>query len=309
MVVVMQLKHALRTNKAPLLYLLCADVLEQEKISCVVDNASLGDPIRRRINRLERAAESCFGKIIRRTSHSLQATFDKAESAVRAACEMQKHCALIPQLSIAKLGVQIGIDISSSEQIAVDNTHNQETNACRLANLLGDGGIVVANTIVQELPHEMREKVYTISAANSRQAVHAVHWQDGHPVYPSVPVYSPEPLVSPKQSAPTILLRLAGVSYRFEVNQTEINIGRDLNSDIVVKHNKASRNHCKLVVQNNGCTLIDNSANGTYITSSDGMALKVSHDSTRIKDRGWITLGHLYHQNSQFRIEFEVFPF
>lgn len=309
MVAVMQLKQAHRANKTPSLYLLCADVLEQASNSGITDNASLGDPVRRRINRLERAAESCFGKIIRRTSHSLRATFDKAESAVRAACEMQKQCALIPQLSNAKLGIQIGIDFSSSEIIAADSTQNNEINACRLANLLGEGGIVVANPIVQALPHAMREKVYTISAVNARQAVHAVHWQDGHPVYPSAPVNYPESLASPGQSAPIILLRMAGVSYHFDGNQTEITIGRDPNSDIVVKHNKASRNHCKLVVQNDGYTLIDNSTNSTYITSSDGIAIKVCQDSAPINNRGWITLGHLYHQNSQFRIEFEVFPF
>lgn len=304
----MQSRQAQNKNKVPKIYLLYAGILAHEQTADTIENTLLGDPIRRRINRLERAAESNFGKIISRNAHGLLAAFETAEAAVRGACEMQKHCALIPQISGAKVGIQIGIDAIDSKQVALDRIELTETRAYRLANLLGDGGIVVAKAVVDELPSAIRQDIYVISPANVRNLVHAISWRDGPPVYPvATQSWTDFPSV-PEQPPPSIVLRLAGVSYKFDSPQAEIMIGRDPTCDIVVDHKKASRSHCKLIIERDKFLLIDTSTNSTYITSSNGAALKVSREQAKLPEKGWITLGHQYHQNSQFRIDFEVIP-
>ena len=299
----MQSRQAQNKNKTPKNYLLYAGILAYEKTAGTIENALLGDPIRRRINRLERAAVSNFGTIISRNLHGLLAAFETAEAAVRGACEMQKHCALIPQISGAKVGIQIGITASDSKQVELT-----ETNAYQLANLLGDGGIVVAKAVVDDLPPTMRQDIYVISPANVRNLVHAIIWRDGPPAYPASTQNFPDFPSTPELPVPSIVLRLAGVSYKFNNPQAEIMIGRDPTCDIVVDHKKASRSHCKLIIERDKFLLIDTSTNSTYITSSNGAALKVSREQAKLPEKGWITLGHLYHQNGQFRIEFEVIP-
>ena len=95
----MQFKRTHKTNTGHQTCLLRADVFEHEQTAEPSAYSLLGDPIRRRINRLERTAVSYFGKIISRTSHGLLVMFESAEAAVRGASEMQKYCAQIPQIS------------------------------------------------------------------------------------------------------------------------------------------------------------------------------------------------------------------
>ena len=122
----------------------------------------------------------------------------------------------------------------------------------------------------------MRQDIYVISPANVRNLVHAIIWRDGPPAYPASTQNFPDFPSTPELPVPSIVLRLAGVSYKFNNPQAEIMIGRDPTCDIVVDHKKASR--------------------------------KVSREQAKLPEKGWITLGHLYHQNGQFRIEFEVIP-
>jgi hypothetical protein len=287
-------------------YLLRADVLEHQPTGELSKHSLLGEPIRRRINRLERTTESYFGKIISRSSHGLLATFESAEAAVRGAREMQRHCALIPQISGAKYGVQIGIDVANIAQISAQNAQHIESSASRQAKRLDDSCIVVANAIVEKLTPALRKDVYSIAKSNDRNMVHAVSWRDGPPTTASLVKFMPFVAETLAPQVPRIELRLAGVSTRFHSPQTLIRIGRDPDSDIVINYNKTSRNHCQLIRQADDFLLIDTSANGTYITSSEGTERKLSQDQTSLKGRGWITLGHRYHQNSQYRIAFEV---
>ena len=81
----MQSRQAQNKNKTPKNYLLYAGILAYEKTAGTIENALLGDPIRRRINRLERAAVSNFGTIISRNLHGLLAAFETAEASVRGA--------------------------------------------------------------------------------------------------------------------------------------------------------------------------------------------------------------------------------
>ena len=261
------LQTAHESSKVKQMYVLWADVTGHGKAILAPEGAVSGDPIRRRINRLERAAQSCLGKIINRTPLGLLATFDTADAAVRGAREMQKHCALIPQISGARLGIQIGIDVANVEHSSDDLFALTEMHACRLASLLGEGSIIVASPVVEALSASMRQDIYPISHPGAQ----AFNWQGLPLLTESLPPVVPDGPANTRQPKLGISLRLAGKTFHFDGSHTPITIGRDPSCEIVVPHRKASRQHCRLLLENDACSLVDMSTNCTYVTSSEGV--------------------------------------
>ena len=62
-------------------------------------DATAGQPIHRRINRMERVALAYGGNLVRRAGDMLLVSFATANAAALAACEMQRRCRGMPRLA------------------------------------------------------------------------------------------------------------------------------------------------------------------------------------------------------------------
>lgn len=277
-----------------------ADLLERDPSATASIASQVSETIRRHLTRIELAAQSYRGKVVRRTAQGITACFSTAESAVLGAREMHRRCSGIRQTSGSRIGVQIGIHSDT----AADDINAIELTATRLATLLGEGGMVISGAIVDALTPELRQKVLSVVHPKAWIPAHTINWEGSEAALSPNCQIAPEGVIN--SPVPCIVLRLGGREYVFGNEKPLIAVGRDPTSDIVINDPKASRRHFRIINQRDRCVVVDQSRNGTYITPSEGEVMMVKHEMAGLRGKGWITLGHPYERNDRYVIEFEV---
>jgi len=261
-------------------YLVHAVVLSVSSASNSLDDALLGKLVRRRLSRLERVLDAHGGTLVRLVPQGLLAAFDTAESAVLVACEMQRRCAVIPQILETQIGLKIGICPAPAGQ---DQTAAEDA-AAELAMLLGAGSIVAAAKVVATLPEILREKTSVIAGENLGVAAHLVDWG-------TIPM-RPAPAPAPRPKARTgLILRHGETIYRFDGKKSVITIGRDPGNDVVIDAAKASRQHCRIIHRLDHHVLVDLSMNGTFIKSGDAPEQTIRKNMVTLPGCGLISFG------------------
>ena len=87
-------------------------------------------------------------------------------------------------------------------------------------------------------------------------------------------------------------------------SRTNVTIGRAEENDIVIKGNLISRLHARLELNRNKILLIDQSTNGTFVTTREGEEAFVRRDSMQLKGEGLIGFGRVPEQGSSLTVKF-----
>lgn len=287
-------------------YLVHAAVLEVSAPANAPDGALLAKLVRRRLSRLERVLAAHGGAFVRQIQQGLLASFDTAEAAVLGACEMQRRCAVIPQIAETRIALKIGIHPATSGLGSSSAFDPAEATAAKLATLLGEGGIVVSGTVFEALPATLREKTAPVSNDGAEMAAHAIDW-DSIPMLPAPKVDRP-PKIPETAKPPTagLVLRQGGQTFRFGSGQSVITIGRDPANDIAISDPKASRKHCQIVNRLGSYVLVDVSLNGTYVSSGAGTEQLIKKNMATLIGSGQISFGHSGQLDSEHAFAFEI---
>jgi hypothetical protein len=296
------------TGRLASTYLLHSAVLEVSSPAAPPDEMLLGKLVRRRLSRLERVLAAHGGSLVRQMPHGLLAAFDSAETAVLVACEMQRRCAVIPQISETQIGLKIGIHAATPASEMDSALDVAEIEASRLANLLGEGTIVVSGAVVKALPETLRENTAVLGRENIGAAAHLVDWS----TIPMRPEPAPRHAVTPPPpkaaapASPALILRNGGRSYRFDGDKSVITIGRAPDNDIVISAPTASRQHCRIIYRLGNHVLVDLSMNGTYVKSGDAPEEIIRKSMVTLSGSGRIGFGHSCHGDDEQVFEFEI---
>ena len=86
--------------------------------------------------------------------------------------------------------------------------------------------------------------------------------------------------------------------------RTNVTIGRAEENDIVIKGNLISRLHARLELNRNKILLIDQSTNGTFVTTREGEEAFVRRDSMQLKGEGLIGFGRVPESGSSLTVKF-----
>ena len=87
-------------------------------------------------------------------------------------------------------------------------------------------------------------------------------------------------------------------------HRSSITIGRAEDNDLVVKAQRASRQHARIEISRDKLVLVDVSANGTYVQTADGKVLLVSRDRLQFEGQGTFGFGHVPMPGSAHTIRF-----
>lgn len=273
-----------------------------------LDSMLLDKLTHRRLKRLERVLASHGGKLIKQLRHSLVASFDSAEAALIGACEMQRRCAVIPQLADTQLALKIGIHASTGKRLSNHPVDPAEATAAKLSTLIEDAGIVLSETVIEELPVELKEKSRAVANDGSEIAAFTLDWN-------IIPIQQASRRTSKKADmgvepiAPPglqFILHQGQQRFSFDCQQSLITIGRDPGNHIVVNSPKASRKHCRIVYRLGNYVLVDVSTNGTYLCPESGSETLIQKNMTTLVDRGRIGFGQAWREGSPHAYEFEV---
>ena len=107
-----------------------------------------------------------------------------------------------------------------------------------------------------------------------------------------------------KKASRRLRLRFQGQEIVVDESRANIAIGRAEENDIVVKGNLISRLHAKIELARNKFQLIDQSTNGTFVTTREGEEAFVRRDSMQLKGEGLIGFGRVPESGSALTLKY-----
>jgi adenylate cyclase len=221
---------------------------------------------------------------------------------------MQRRCAVIPQISETQIALKIGIQLAETIPSPESGIDPAEIAALKLAAMLGEGSIVVAESVVNGLTSVLRDTASPVTETSSDVAALSIDWQRvpmGR--LPKSPATRASVQRRPVSSIPaSITLTQGDRQFNFGNNHPVITLGRDAKNNVMVSDLEASRQHCKIIYQRNGYVLVDLSTNGTYVAAPGQKEQHVRRAMISLPSRGHISLGHTCRAADPSTLAFEI---
>ncbi|TAH40660.1 MAG: FHA domain-containing protein [Betaproteobacteria bacterium] len=236
------------------------------------------------MRRLERAIDGNGGDAVRHRPDALIATFERCDAGALAACEMLERMRNLPPLSGSRQTVCIGlhygvVEGSPAQGEGVDTAQRLATLA-RPEQALASGPAIMLLTPAARhaaMPQAIRStgidalgmEVFTVGqrvgmvtslppTARLSQRLRLRHQQD---------------TIFVEEQRPVLLL------------------GRELGNDVVIMDPRASRQHARIERRREGFILVDESSNGTYVSTDGAKETCVKHGELPLLGPGRIGCG------------------
>ena len=270
-----------------------------------LDKFSAGNPVERRLNRIERVAAAHSGAIKERGDDFIRIHFPSADAALLSACEMQHRCAALPRFSGYPLALRVGIHQGMLHQRAVDKADNTTLISTALAVL--DDGIVVSSEFAAGLNADLQKIVRPLSLPEQELPALQADWRSeivsslygGESRWPSS-----TPL--PQAKGQRLLLHSGVKTVELTPDHPAITIGRDPQNDLVLADDRISRFHARIELRNKEAVLIDNSTNGTSVHYENGAEFLVRKDAFPLKNKGQLYFGRSSNGDRRGGVRFEI---
>jgi class 3 adenylate cyclase len=246
------------------------------------------------IDVMRSATEQHHGTVIKTIGDEVMATFPKADDALNAAGQMQKHINAHAELKnegqpvAIRIGCHYGPVVLEARDVFGASVHT----ANRMTSQAKAGQIITTAATVERLSPEWRASVRQIDVATIRGqggevALYEVLWQteDVTSMLPAIAI--------PQDRRRTLRLRLSNGDREVIVDHDHVQtvIGRADECDLIVRGNLISRLHARIDFNRNRFMLTDQSTNGTFVQMVGQEDAFVRRDTVPIKGEGMIGLG------------------
>ena len=281
---------------------LFADVVGSTRLYEVLGDLKARDMIVACVQVMRDATERNRGSVIKTIGDEILAIFPTPDDAVNAAAEMQHDVAAHPALLVhgqhvaIRIGCHFGPVVLENRDIfgATVHTANRMTSQAKAGQI-----ILTADTFARLAPEwramTRQIDVTTVRGHTEEFELFEVVWQqeDATSMLPSIEVDA-RTGHRPKR----VRLRYQGREYVLGDGRESLTLGRAEDNDIVVKGNLISRIHARVELARNKVLLVDQSTNGSFVTTQDGKEAFVRRDSVALQGSGLIGLGHLPEPNA-----------
>lgn len=276
---------------------LFADVVGSTRLYELLGDHQARDMILNCVGLMRDATERNRGTVIKTIGDEILAIFPTANDAVNAAGEMQQDIGAHPELSVQgqhvaiRIGCHYGPVVLENKDIFGSSVHT----ANRMTSQAKAGQIILTAGTVHRLSPEWRAvtRQIDVTAVRGRSEeieLFEVLWQqeDATSMLPSIAIDA-RTGHRPKR----VRVRHLGREFLLGDDRESLTMGRAEENDIVVKGNLISRLHARIELARNKFMLIDQSTNGTFVTSEEGKEAFVRRDSVALQGKGLIGLGRL----------------
>ncbi|MEE8482108.1 MAG: adenylate/guanylate cyclase domain-containing protein [Acidiferrobacterales bacterium] len=245
------------------------------------------------------------GEVLDYIGDEVMCRFPDADTAVSAACLIQRAMQEMPPTegisAAARIGINWGSIVADGDRLFGDTINI----ASRLTEIAEAGQIIISDTIVSLLSADARSRVrefdhVKVKGKHDALSIYDVLWeQDGVTMIVSV---DKTPLTDAKGDS----MSLEYKQKVQEVGQSTVGfkIGRDDQSDLVVTSTLASRNHARIEFRRGKFVLIDQSTNGTYVKTNDGKVVYLRREELPLWGNGEIGLGEAASEDNLNLIRF-----
>ncbi len=289
---------------------LFADVVGSTRLYEVLGDHDARGMILTCVDIMRDATERNRGTVIKTIGDEILAIFPTADDAVNAGGEMQHDIGANPALLVngqhvaIRIGCHYGPVVLENRDIFGSSVHT----ANRMTSQAKAGQIVVTAETVRRLCPEWRALARQIDVTSVRGRSEEVElfeilWQqeDATSMLPSIAIDA-RTGHRPKR----VRLRYLDREYVLGDGRESLTLGRAEDNDIVVKGNLISRVHARIEMGRNKVVLVDQSTNGSFVTTQDGKESFVRRDSVALQGRGLIGLGHLPTANAPDAIGYSL---
>ncbi|MFT3851084.1 MAG: FHA domain-containing protein [Propionivibrio sp.] len=272
-------------------------------MSASFDESMAGHPLERRLNRIERVAAAYRGRIEKSLENGRAFTFETADAAVLAACEMQHRCAALPQVSAQRLSLRIGVHQTTARERSRDSDATLDETAAHLAAV--NDTVVASERVYTALNLDLRGITRPISYPASAVAGFQIDWRreipasayGGESFWPTHYSATPTP--------PYLRLSYGMKSLELTAENPVVTVGRDPSCDLVLTGVHVSRNHCRIERKIDRIVLIDRSTNGTCIATDEGKARLIKNASLALYGNGLLFFGRPFNGERRGGARFE----
>jgi class 3 adenylate cyclase len=281
---------------------LFADVVGSTRLYELLGDLPARDMIVACVEVMREATERNRGSVIKTIGDEILAIFPTASDAVNAAAEMQHDIGVHPGLVVQgqrvaiRIGCHFGPVVLEKRDIFGSSVHT----ANRMTSQAKAGQIIVSADTVAQLSPEWRALTRQIDVTPVRGLAEELElfevlWQqeDATSMLPSIEVDA-RTAHRPRR----VRLRYQGREYILGQGSDTLTLGRAEDNDVVVKGNLISRIHARVELARNKALLVDQSTNGSFVTTQDGKEAFVRRDSVALQGSGAIGLGKLPEPNS-----------
>ena len=293
------------------LAILFADVVGSPRIYEVMGDLRARDMVLTCVEIMRSATEQNHGTVIKTIGDEIMATFPTANDALNAASRMQHDIRTHSELKVEgqpisiRIGGHFGPVVLENRDIFGAAVHT----ANRMTSQAKAGQVMVTSAMVERLAPEWQSAVRQIDVATlkgktSEDELYEVLWQkeDATSMLPAIALSA---AVSREKQRPRRLkLKFLGQEMTLDDSRSNITIGRAEENDVVVKGNLISRLHARIEFSRNKFLLVDQSTNGTFVTTKEGEEAFVRRDSMHLKGEGMIGFGRVPESGSSLTLRF-----
>jgi len=289
---------------------LFADVVGSTRLYEVLGDRAARDMIVICVDIMRGATDRNRGSVIKTIGDEILAIFPTADDAVNAAAEMQHDIGVHPTLQMQgqhvaiRIGCHFGSVVLENRDIFGASVHT----ANRMTSQAKAGQIVLTADTVQRLSPEWRAvtrqiDVTPLKGRTEEFELFEVLWQqeDATSMLPTIAADA-RTGHRPKR----VVLRYHGREYVLGDGKEALTLGRAEDSDVVVKGNLISRIHARVELGRSKVMLVDQSTNGSFVTTQDGKEAFVRRDSVALTGSGLIGLGRLPEPTSPEAIRYTI---
>lgn len=249
------------------------------------------------------------GTIVKTIGDEVMCTFATADAAAQAACEMQAALeeAATEYTATGPLSLRIRVGFHYGPVMLEDNDVFGDTVnvAARMAALAKAGQIITTQQTIDVLSTQNRPQSRLVDRAPVKGKKEAIDiceivWQQE-----DITRFANSTLLS-KPAESNMFLTYRDRSICVSAEKSSVVMGRSVNADLAVEETLASRQHAKIEYRRGKFFLIDQSTNGTYVKTDDGVESFLRREEAPIAGSGVISLGKPFKQNPSEIVRFRA---
>jgi len=278
-------------NQTRQVTVLFADVGDNTNLFEIEGGKPTGQAIARCIDQLRQNVESSGGRVVKIIGDGVMAVFPTPDAAASAASDIQFAIDALAPVGATKLGVRIGFHCGPVIQRDDDILGDTVNIAARLVEQAVRSQIITSRESSDRLGPEFRSfkrPLYLIHVKGKAEDVELCEliWNDAADLT--------TPFTKRANAIPETLelcLKYRDRDIILRRHDESITLGRDPDCGLPVASNLVSRQHCIIERRRDKFILVDQSANGTYVTAEGSSEVLLQREEFMLGKHGWITFG------------------
>jgi len=272
------------------LAVLFADISDSTRLYERMGDNSAFAQIKNCLDILAAVTTAHAGWVIKNIGDGVMCAFPDADAAAVAACEMQRRIAERPLTDgCGRMSIRVGFHCGHVLREGIDVFGDNVNIAARIASMATPSHIAMTSATAAMLSPDLNLRIRKLTALpvkGKQQAidVHEIAWEvDGQDTHVSGHFSNISRLIDARLNVEYQQKKLIFVD--------SFTLGRDQSNDLVIADPMASRNHARVEKRKDQFVLVDQSANGTYVTVTGRKEITLRRSEFILYGSGEIAFG------------------